>query len=392
MKLLHTSDWHLGRNLFSVPLLDHQRVFLEWLIAQVDEHQVDAVIISGDIYDRSVPAVETISLFEWALIELAKRTEVVLIPGNHDSATRLGFAGPLLEAARVHVRASAANLARPIILTARTHERPQADDSTQATDRVQIFCIPYLEPAFHSANFDCERSHAGVLAAAMDQIRSAADLDLPIVVVSHAFITGGVASESERDVRVGGIPDAPVSIFQGANYVALGHLHRPQELSTPVGMLARYSGSPIAYSFSEEGQVKSVVLLDISSLGAEVMLLPTPTPRPLSTIRGDLEDLLNDPMWQEAQDHWIRAVVTDDRRPERPMERLRERFPHTLQLEFAPSNAVLTNEFRAVDIATLDPVEVTSQFINYVAGIAATDQELTLIEQAVERVRIAQVQ
>ena len=386
MKLLHTSDWHLGRNLFSVPLLDHQKVFLEWLIDQVDEHQVDAVIISGDIYDRSVPAVETISLFEWALIELAKRTEVVLIPGNHDSATRLGFAGPLLEAARVHVRASAADLTRPIILTART------DDGTHSAEQIQIFCIPYLEPAFHSANFGCERSHAAVLGAAMDQVRSAADFEMPIVVVSHAFITGGVASESERDVRVGGIPDAPVSIFQGANYVALGHLHRPQELSTPDGMLARYSGSPIAYSFSEEGQVKSVVLLEITNHNTEAILLSTPTPRPLSTIRGDIDDLLSNPVWQEVQDHWIRAVVTDDRRPERPMERLRERFPHTLQLEFAPSNATLTDEYRAVDIANLDPVEVTAQFINYVAGVAATDEELTLIERAVERVRIAQAQ
>ena len=386
MKLLHTSDWHLGRNLFSVPLIDHQRVFLEWLITQVDEHQVDAVMISGDIYDRSVPAVETISLFEWALIELAKRTEVILIPGNHDSATRLGFAGPLLEAARVHVRATATDLARPIILTAQTNDR------THAAEQVQIFCIPYLEPAFHSANFDCERSHAGGLGAAMDQIRSAADFESPIVVVSHAFITGGVASESERDVRVGGIPDAPVSSFQGANYVALGHLHRPQEVSTPDGMLARYSGSPIAYSFSEEGQVKSVVLLEITSQGTEAILLPTPTPRSLATIRGGIDDLLSNPVWDGVQEHWIRAVVTDDRRPERPMERLRERFPHTLQLEFSPSNAALTTEYRAVDIATLDPVEVTSQFINYVAGVAATDQELTLIEQAVERVRIAQVQ
>jgi exonuclease SbcD len=155
-------------------------------------------------------------------------------------------------------------------------------------------------------------------------------------------------------------------------------------------MLARYSGSPIAYSFSEEGQVKSVVLLEITNHNTEAILLSTPTPRPLSTIRGDIDDLLSNPVWQEVQDHWIRAVVTDDRRPERPMERLRERFPHTLQLEFAPSNATLTDEYRAVDIANLDPVEVTAQFINYVAGVAATDEELTLIERAVERVRIAQ--
>lgn len=365
--------------MFSVPLFEHQRVFLEWLIEQVDEHRVDAVVISGDIYDRSVPSVETISLFEWALIELAQRTEVVLIPGNHDSATRLGFAGPLLEAARVHVRASAADLSRPILLT------------SQEGDRTQIFCIPYLEPAFHAANFNCERTHAGVLGAAMEQIRLAADFEMPIVVVAHAFVTGGVASESERDVRVGGIPDAPVSIFHGANYVALGHLHRPQQLSTPDGMQARYSGSPIAYSFSEEGQEKSVAFLEITDQGTDVRLLPTPTPRPLSTIRGEIDDLLSNEVWKGVEGHWIRAIVTDDRRPERPMERLRERFPHTLQLEFAPSNASLTNEYRAIDIAALDPVEVTSQFISYVAGVAATEQELVLIAEAVERVRIAQV-
>ncbi len=378
MRLLHTSDWHLGRTLFSVPLIDHQKVFLDWLISQVEEQSIDAVLISGDVFDRSVPSVESIALFEQALIALARRTAVVLIPGNHDSATRLGFAGPLLEAANVHVRANAQEIERPIVLSS----------DSQA---VQVFGIPYLEPTFHAAPFGCERTHAAVLGAAMERIRKVAIPEIPVVVVAHAFVTGGLASQSERDVRVGGIPDAPVSVFDGASYVALGHLHRPQELDTQSKMQARYSGSPIAYSFSEEGQQKSVVIVDVTDNDIEASLLPTPQPRALATIQGDLHDLLSDPTLAHLQDHWIRAVITDERRPERPMDRLRERFPHTLQLEFLPSHGDVTTSLRAVDISALDPTEVATSFIQYVSGSPATEIETLLIEQAVERVRQSEV-
>ena len=374
MRLLHTSDWHLGRTLFSVPLIDHQRVFLEWLVTQVDDREIDAILISGDVYDRSVPSVESIALFEWALIELARRTTVVLIPGNHDSATRLGFAGPLLESANVHVRASINDLDRPILIT-REHQS------------VQIFGIPYLEPMFNADHLNCDRTHTGVLSASMQRIRQAAMPDLPVVVVAHAFITGGVASESERDVRVGGVPDAPVSVFDGAHYVALGHLHRPQEVTTSQGMQARYSGSPIAYSFSEEGQEKSVVLLDVTENEIDVTLIPTPQPRPLATIQGQLDELLSGEKFAAVEDHWIRAVITDERRPERPMERLRERFPHALQLDFMPASGGINPAIRAVDISKLNPAEVTHAFIEYVSGSEPSQKEALLIEQAVERVR-----
>lgn len=374
MRLLHTSDWHLGRTLFSVPLIDHQRVFLEWLVGQVDERNIDAVLISGDVYDRSVPSVESIALFEWVLIELARRTAVVLIPGNHDSATRLGFAGPLLESANVHVRASINEVDRPIVIAAKGQS-------------VQIFGIPYLEPMFHADRLDCDRTHAAVLKAAMERIRQAAIPDLPIVVVAHAFVTGGVASDSERDVRVGGVPDAPVSVFDGAHYVALGHLHRPQELKTTEGMQARYSGSPIAYSFSEEGQEKSVVLLEVTENEIDVTLISTPQPRPLATIQGQLDHLLTSEVFTGVEEHWIRAVITDERRPERPMERLRERFPHALQLDFMPASGGINPAIRAVDISRLNPVEVTHAFIEYVSGSEPNEKEAALIEEAVERVR-----
>ena len=378
MRLLHTSDWHLGWTLFSVPLIDHQRVFLEWLVSQAEEREIDAVLISGDVFDRSVPAVESIALFEWALIELARRTTVVLIPGNHDSATRLGFAGPLLESANVHVRASIDAVDRPIVVTGEKQS-------------VQIFGIPYLEPTFNADRLECERTHAGVLSAAMQRIRQAALPELPVVVVAHAFVTGGIASESERDVRVGGVPDAPVSVFDGAHYVALGHLHRPQEVGTQNGMQARYSGSPIAYSFSEEGQQKSVVLLEVNDDEIDATLIPTPQPRPLTTIQGRLDELLSSDAFAAVEQHWIRAVITDGRRPERPMERLRERFPHALQLDFAPVSGGINPSTRAVDISKLNPIEVVSAFIEYVSGSEPSAEEVVLLEQAVERVRLSEV-
>lgn len=380
MRLLHTSDWHLGRSLLSVPLIEEQRIFLQWLVDQVREHEVDAVLITGDVYDRAVPSVEAIGLLEAALVELASTSTVVMIPGNHDSPTRLGFAGPLLEAARVHVRADVTELARPIVIT----------DSQGM--QCALYCIPYLEPHLQADRLASARSHEAVLTAAMSIIRSAHSFEMPMIVLSHSFISGGITSDSERDVQVGGIPHAPISLFAGVSYLALGHLHRPQQIGASSGVLARYAGSPLAYSFSEEGQEKSVVLIDVASNGdCAVDLLQAPSPRPLTTIRGELASLLSEPRYQDVQEHWIRAVLTDSRRPESPMERIRQRFPHTLQLEFAPEGVNPGELQPAMSAAQQDPSLVVAQFIEYVTGTDATEHEMALIHEAVVRVRMGMV-
>lgn len=376
MRLLHTSDWHLGRSLLSVPLIDDQRLFLRWLVEQVRKHEVDAVLISGDVYDRAVPSVEAIGLLEWALVQLSKTASIVLIPGNHDSSTRLGFAGPLLEAARVHIRADVSELDRPVVLTGKRGEQ------------CAVYCIPFLEPTLQAERLQSERTHEAVLSAAMSLIRSAHTAEMPMVVLSHAFLTGGFSSESERDVRVGGIPDAPIALFEGASYVALGHLHRPQQVGVDSGVIARYAGSPLAYSFSEEGQQKSVTLIDLAPSGdCTIELLATPQPRPLTTIRGELAELLSSERYEAVEQHWIRAIVTDSRRPESPMDRLRQRFPHTLQLEFAPEGLTPGQLPSATPISLQDPAAVTCQFIEYVTGTEPSAQEVALIQEAVARVR-----
>ncbi len=391
MRLLHTSDWHLGRSLETVSLVEHQRDFLVWLTELVRERDIDAVLVSGDIHDRAIPSVEAVRLLEEALVALVPECPVVLISGNHDSAARLGYGRDLLSAVGVHFRSSVDDIDRPVELT-------DADGT-----RLLVYGLPYLEPEVVRTALAAEKSHAAVLTAAMDRVRddlsvrqeSAAQAGLPApraVVMAHAFITGGQESDSERDVSVGGVSDAPASVFAGVDYVALGHLHGPQEIATDP--LVRYSGTPLAYSFSEEAHVKSVTIVDVDPHGVvSIETVPTPVPRRLKKLTGDLDDLLNDPALAEHEEHWVWADLTDARRPEDAMGRVRSRFPHAIQLSWQPrvgGDPLATVDVR-IDPATADPVDVVLSFIEHVTSTPPTDDEAALARDSIERVRIAEV-
>lgn len=390
MRLLHTSDWHLGRSLETVSLAQHQHDFLTWLTDLVREREIDAVLVCGDVYDRAIPSVEAVRLLEHALVALVPQCPVVLISGNHDSAARLGYGRELLSAVGVHFRSSIDDLARPV-------ELADADGTA-----VLVYGIPYLEPEVVRTALAAEKSHVAVLTAAMDRVR--ADLSVRrqdaaaggggvprSVVMAHAFITGGQPSDSERDVSVGGVADAPASVFTGVDYVALGHLHGPQVVSSDP--LVRYSGTPLAYSFSEEAHVKSVTIVDVGPDGAvTIETVPTPVPRPLKKLTGDLDDLLSDAALAEYEDHWVWADLTDARRPEDAMERVRSRYPHAIQLSWQPriAGAPLAAVDVRIDPTTADPVDVVLSFIEHVTSAPPTDDETVLARDCVERVRIAE--
>src|SRR6266700_1337551 len=231
MRLIHTSDWHLGRTLHGESLLAHQAAFLDWLLGQAVSHRADAVVVAGDVYDRAVPPVDAVALLDRSLAAFAgQRIPVVVISGNHDSHVRLGFGGALTEAAGIHLRTSVPDITRPAVISDRHGE-------------VGIYGIPYLLPDAVMADLAAQRSHATVLAAAAGRIaRDAAARGLArTVVAAHAFVTGGEPSPSERDIRVGGIGDAPAGALAGCSYLALGHLHGPQQVSVPGGgTVARY--------------------------------------------------------------------------------------------------------------------------------------------------------
>ncbi|WP_069629085.1 exonuclease SbcCD subunit D, partial [Streptomyces niveus] len=325
MRFLHTSDWHLGRSFHRVSLLDAQAAFLDHLVASALTHEVDAVLVAGDVYDRAVPPLSAVELFDRALHRLAEaRVPTVMISGNHDSARRLGVGAGLIDHAGIHLRTDPARCATPVVLA-------------DAHGDVAFYGLPYLEPALVREEFKAAKAgHEAVLTAALDRLR--ADLarrpdGTRSVVLAHAFVAGGAASDSERDITVGGVSAVPTGTFDGVDYVALGHLHGAQALTERV----RYSGSPLAYSFSESDHRKTMWLVDLGPGGEiDATRIDCPVPRPLARVRGALADLLDDPALTRHEEAWIEATLTDPVRPADPMARLAERFPHTLSLVFDP--------------------------------------------------------
>ncbi len=393
MRLIHTSDWHLGRTLHGESLLDHQADFLDWLVGEAAARRADAVLVAGDIYDRAVPPVDAVALLDSALTAFARAAiPVLLTSGNHDSAVRLGFGSGLSEAAGIHLRTRAADLDRPVLL---------ADEAGP----LAVYGIPYLLPDAVMAELGAERSHASVLAAAAQRI--AADAAARgigrVVIAAHAFITGtaqAAVSESERDIRVGGVAHAPAGVFGAVSYVALGHLHGQQQVAAGAsepggsGPLVRYSGSPLAFSFSESGHRKSVTVVDIDAAGrATATLLAAPVPRPLREVRGRLDDLLARAGGELAglAGAWVKVVLTDPARPAAPMERLRECWPHVIALDFQPDGGLVSAQ---ADLAALaqatDPVTICELFTQYAGGAAPDAAERQVLADAVEAAQRAE--
>jgi exonuclease SbcD len=371
MRLLHTSDWHIGRSLHGTDLLAEQEQVLGGLAEVVAREGVDVVVVAGDVYDRAVPSADATAVLSRVVARLRRAgATVVLTPGNHDSARRLGAFSELLAAGGLHVRADTPALDEPVLL------------SDEHGD-VAIYGLPYLEPevARFELGLPTARSHEAVLAEAMDRVRSDLFLrpDTRSVVLAHAFVGGGVPSESERDITVGGVDLVPAAVFDGVDYVALGHLHRPQTLSPRV----RYSGSPLAYSFGEAGQQKQAWLVELDASGlADVRAVPLPTPRALTVLTGTLADLLADPEYADVAQHFVSARLTDAVRPTDPMRQLQERFPYCVHLEWAgaaPSAQAGSYQERMRGRSDLD---VVGEFVTHVRTVAATPAERELLGRA----------
>jgi exonuclease SbcD len=371
MRLLHTSDWHIGRSLHGTDLLAEQEAVLGVLARVVATESVDVVLVAGDVYDRAVPSADATAVLSRVVARLRRAgATVVLTPGNHDSARRLGTFSELLAAGGLHVRAETQKVDEPVLL---------ADEHGE----VAIYGLPFLEPevARFELGVSTARSHEAVVGAAMDRVR--ADLFLRpetrSVVLAHAFVGGGVASDSERDISVGGVDLVPAAVFDGVDYVALGHLHRPQTLSPRV----RYSGSPLAYSFGEAGQHKQAWLVDLDASGlADVRAVPLPTPRGLSVLTGTLAELLADPAHAAAEQHFVSARLTDAVRPKDPMRSLQTRFPHCVHLEWTGAGSAADGRSYQDRLRGRGDLDVAGEFVSHVRGVPASAAERILLARA----------
>ena len=382
MRLLHTSDWHLGRSFHGVGMLAAQADYVDHLIEVVETEKVDLVVVSGDVHDRALPPVDAVELADETFARLAaSRATTVVSSGNHDSPARLGFNARLADAAGVHLRTRWQDVGTPVLLE-------------DEHGPVAVHAIPYLEPDAVRAAWQLpERSHEAALTAAMTRVDAdlAARPEARSVLMAHAFVAGSpdaapaMSSASERDISVGGIQIAPTSLFSRADYAALGHLHAPRALTETV----RYSGSPLAYSFSEAGHTKGSWLVELGADGvSSVELVPAPVPRQLATLRGRLDELLADPSIHDAEACWLQVTLTDPRRPQQAMERLRARFPHTLVLAFDPEGAAPMRAPVAPRVDGRSDLDVALGFVAEVRALEATTEEELLLKLACDACRI----
>lgn len=369
MRILHTSDWHLGRSFHREGLLGHQGVFVDHLLEIVESEKVDVVVVAGDIYDRALPHVDAVRLADETFARLASsRASVVVTSGNHDSAQRLGFGSRLIDAAGVFIRTDARAVGTPVLLE-------------DEHGPVAFHGLPYLDPTAMIEPWALPgRSHEIVLREAMRRVRAdlATRSRTRSVVLAHAFVAGAQPSESERDISVGGVSRVPTGVFDDIDYVALGHLHGRHTLDEHI----RYSGSPLAYSFGEADQVKGSWLIDLGPAGVSAAhFIEAPVPRRLTRFIGELETLLTDPGLSAHEHDWVQVTLTDQLRPAQAMERLRRRFAHTLVLGFAPIGAAPVST-PVASVAGRRDHDIALDFVTELRGVPATAAESDLLLEA----------
>ncbi|MGW3036440.1 exonuclease SbcCD subunit D [Streptomyces sp. NPDC001178] len=395
MRFLHTSDWHLGRRFHTEDLIPAQRAFLDHLVDTARTGSVDAVLVAGDIYDRAIPSLDAVRLFNRALHQLADLdVPIIMISGNHDSAHRLGVGAGLLARAGIHLRTDPATCDIPVLLE-------------DADGTVAVYGIPYLEPSMVRDRLEAEAaSHRAVLTAALDRIHADLANNQPAgtrsVVLAHAFVTSGSGqpeereeseeSASERDIAVGGVAHVGADVFDEIDYVALGHLHGPQRVTDRI----HYSGSPLAYSFSEARHTKSITLVDLAPGAAPLLTpVPCPIPRRLERVSGFMDDLLTSPAHEHLKDAWLEVTLTDTALPFEAMARLRRRFPHTASLRhkpvLIPAQAANTSTY-SERVRGRSDLDIASDFIHSMRGTDATPDEHALLQQAVEASRLNEQQ
>jgi exonuclease SbcD len=321
MRLLHTADLHLGKILHEQSLLEDQAHALDQIAAELERGGYDVFLVAGDVFDRSVPPPEAIVLWDAFLGRIALSCPslvTIVISGNHDSAVRLSWSAGFLAAHRIHVRTRTEDLHVPVTVTADGREW-------------DFFAVPFLQAgSLASDDSPVLRSQQDLWKLALERLKAARRPRASAVLVAHLFAQGGAESDSER-VFLGEAEQIPASWLTGWDYAALGHLHRPQEPEPGV----RYSGSPLAYSFSEAGQQKSLIRWTDGT--AEV--LPLKPLHPLTRLEASYEELCTSPQYDAYREHWLEITLTDAALVSGPLERLRPRFPRLLSLRQAPAPA-----------------------------------------------------
>ena len=371
--LIHTADLHLGRHLHGVRLLEDQRVALEGLIGLIEERQADALIIAGDVYDRSIPPQDAVELLDWFLYEVASGLGVptVMIAGNHDSGSRLGVNARLLIGGGLHITGPLDPSVQPVVLE-------------DKHGPIEIFPLPFLEPARvrEMAQDDTIKDQESAMREMVKRVKARRETERSVL-VAHAFVQGGRESDSERSVAIGGAETIAASVFEGFSYVALGHLHRPQHVDAES---VCYSGSLLKYSRSEVKYDKTVNVVEIDAEGrAQVEHVGLPLLRDLRHLEGTMEYLtgsgpLGDP------DDYVSFQLLDKAPVDDAMARLRKVYPnavHVEQPQFMLQGAIA---LPGKDHAERSIRELFEDFFEQVEGESMGEEELLLLDEVLAEI------
>jgi len=375
MRILHTSDWHLGRSFGDFNLLDEQRLFVDWLVATAEAEAAELVVIAGDLHDRAVPPAAAVTLFSDAVRRLrAVGAEVVAIAGNHDSGERVDAFDGLVDAGGIVIRGG--------YRAASTVTVREYSDGPLA-----IVALPFLEPLLAPIETRQEildgggsprLSHEAVLAHAIEQ----AELPEGVrsLALAHAFVTGAAPSDSERELAVGDSGMVSADIFAPFDYVALGHLHRPQLVAESDHI--RYSGSPLPYSFGERHQ-KVVVSIDLAPDGTVTAHeIPIDVGRAVATVRGSFDELMSGPGDESS---WIRVELTDTAVIPDAHRALRAKFPWLVEIARVASSVPSGHRLTAAQVRSRPPAELMRDFWTEVSNAEANDAIAAVLDRAIHQ-------
>ena len=375
MRILHTSDWHLGRIFCGTHLTGDQEAALESLTDLIGQADIDAVVIAGDVFDRAVPPVDAVNLLDDTLnrIVFGLKKPVVAIAGNHDSPDRLAFGSKFFTAHGLHVFGQPG--AQDAVVVLEDRHGPLA------------FCaLPYADgPTVRAALGDEQiTGHEDAMAALTNRARMASAGFARRVAVAHTFVAGGVASDSERPLSVGGTASVPAGLFDGFQHTMLGHLHRPQRMGGNVA----YSGSLLKYSFDEAGHKKSVSIVEIDGAGnVAVEAVEMKPRRDVRVLRGKLLDLIKDAETDPGRSDYIKAVLTDEGAIFDAMGQLRKAYPNALEIEREFITVAAQGKAVAGDYRKFTDFELFCDFYSQVTGRPLQEGSLPALRMALEELR-----
>ena len=334
MKFFHLSDLHLGKRVNEFSMLEDQWDILQKIVVFAKEHKPDAVLIAGDVYDKSMPIVEAVQLLDRFLVWLNELgITVFIVSGNHDNAERVAFGAELLKNSSVHIVQSYNGKIAPVTLS-------------DGYGDINIWMLPYLKPALVRRHFPDKDvvTYSDAISAAL----SNANLDISArnVLIAHQFVTGAITSESE-EISVGGSENVDGSIFDGFDYVALGHIHRPQQICRDT---LRYSGTPLKYSFSEANHTKSVTVVDMDGKGEiKITELPLAPLRDMREVRGTYNEIMNRNSYRGTNtEDYIHIVLTDEQDEPDAISKLRNVYPNLMRLEYDNRRTQAASSFETV--------------------------------------------